>query len=552
MASCPDQACAPPAAVGGAKSTFTCTTVSASEIAPTASSQDMHRFVTAVSSDDSATEVASASTDDPTVKNDNVAPVVHRPSASNNTAGIASAPGTSNNMIVNNSAGISAAVSSDDSTTEVASASTHDPAVQEETVPPIVQRPSSTNKVGTVNAPGTSHGKSVKSAADIAPSVSSEESNMVAEKTVSPDTLLTAPVSTNVGHIVHHPASGVVHTTATETAAPSPAMAACLSTTEVGGIMAKHIQGVSTATVPEETNADQHAQAKKRKFEDQRKKKAKVPKDKDPNAPKKNLTAYMHYATRARANIASEDLQLKATEITSVVKGGWHNMSLQDRDYWNKKAAADKERYETDLAEYKKSDLGVAWQARLDRESMQVTSDSTFDIYAGTKKASVVEQSKKYSDAPKPFVSAFMHYDAYARDHIKSKYPQMEDAEVKNVVQRGWNAITTQERAYWDGVAADDRLRYMKELSNAPKPNLSAYMHYDAYARDYIIRRHPLVEFAEVAKAVQRGWNAMTTQERTYWDGVAAADKERYQKDLACFKDSEQVEEQQSSEVKWV
>eukprot|EP00984_Skeletonema_dohrnii_P035243 scaffold34758_cov189-Skeletonema_dohrnii-CCMP3373.AAC.1 len=88
----------------------------------------------------------------------------------------------------------------------------------------------------------------------------------------------------------------------------------------------------------------------------------------------------------------------------------------------------------------------------------------------------------------------------------------------------------------------------MKELSNAPKPNLSAYMHYDAYARDYIIRRHPMVEFAEVAKVVQRGWNAMTTQERTYWDGVAAADKERYQKDLACFKDSEQIEEQQSSE----
>jgi len=443
MVSCLDPACAPPAAVAASfeSASNTITPCTAGEIAPTASSQDMHRFVTAVSSDDSATEVASASTDDPTVKDDNVAPVVHRPSASNNTAGIASAPGTSNNMIVNNSAGISAAVSSDDSTTEVASASTHDPAVQEETVPPIVQRPSSTNKVGTVNAPGTSHGKSVKSAADIAPSVSSEESNMVAEKTVSPDTLLTAPVSTSVGHIVHHPASGVVHTTATETAAPSPAMAACLSTTEVGGIMAKHIQGVSTATVPEETNADQHAQAKKRKFEDQRKKKAKVPKDKDPNAPKKNLTAYMHYATRARANIASEDLQLKATEITSVVKGGWHNMSLQDRDYWNKKAAADKERYEMDLAKYKKSGLDKAWQAR------------------------VVEQSKKYSDAPKPFVSAFMHYDVYARDYIKPRHSQMEDAEVTSVVQRGWNVMSAEARTYWTGVADADKVRYSRELS---------------------------------------------------------------------------------------
>eukprot|EP00984_Skeletonema_dohrnii_P028899 scaffold19104_cov76-Skeletonema_dohrnii-CCMP3373.AAC.2 len=232
-------------------------------------------------------------------------------------------------------------------------------------------------------------------------------------------------------------------------------MAACLSTTEAGGIMAKHIQGVSTATAPEEANANQDAQAKKRKFEDQRKKKAKVPKD--PSAPKKNLTAYMHYATRARANIASEDLQLKATEITSVVKSGWHNMSLQDRHYWNEKAAADKERYETDLAEYKKSDLGVAWQERLDREKKQVTSDSTFDTYAGTKKAE--------ANAPKLFASAFMHYDAYARDYIKPRHPQMEDAEVTNVVQRGWNVMSAEARTYWTGVADADKVRYSRELS---------------------------------------------------------------------------------------
>jgi len=542
MASCPDQACAPPAAVGGAKSTFTCTTVSASEIAPSVSSQEMHCLVTAVSSDDSATEVASAPADNPAIQEGNVPPVVHHPSASASAAGIASAPGKTHEMSVNNSAGISTAISSDDAITEVASApTTDDPAVQEETVPPVVPPSTSNDTIdGTVSAPGKSHDMPVKSSTDTPIATCSEESTTVVEKTVS--------LSTNVGvgHIVHHPASGAVHTTATEVTAPSPTVTVCLSTTEVEGNMSNHIQDASTATAPVEVVADQMPLAKKRKCE----KKATVPKD--PDAPKKNLTAYMHYATYARAYLKPRNPNMKGSDVTVIVRRGWDAMSAQERNYWNEKAAADKERYETDLAEYKKSDLGVAWQARLDRERKQVTSDSTFDIYAGTKKASVVEQSKKYSDAPKPFVSAFMHYDAYARDHIKSKYPQMEDAEVKNVVQRGWNAITTQERVYWDGVAADDRLRYMKELSNAPKPNLSAYMHYDAYARDYIIRRHPLVEFAEVAKAVQRGWNAMTTQERTYWDGVAAADKERYQKDLACFKDSEQVEEQQSSEVKWV
>ncbi|KAK1743780.1 high mobility group protein [Skeletonema marinoi] len=412
MASCPDQACAPPAAVGGAKSTFTCTTVSASEIAPSVSSQEMHCLVTAVSSDDSATEVASALADNPAIQEGNVPPVVHHPSASASAAGIVSAPGKTHEMSVNNSVGISTAVSSDGATTEVASApTTDDPAVQEETVPPVVPPSTSNDTNGTVSAPGKSHDMPVKSSTDTAIATCSEESTTVVEKTVSPDTLVTVPVSTTVGHIVHN--DGEVHTTAT-------AVTVCLSTTEVKGNMTNHVQDASTATAPVEVVADQMPLAKKRKCE----KKATVPKD--PDAPKKNLTAYMHYATYARAYLKPRSPNMKGSDVTVIVRRGWDAMSAQERNYWNEKAADDKERYETDLAEYKKSDLGVAWQARLDRERKQVTSDSTFDIYAGTKKA-----DDSNSNAPKPFVSAFMHYDAYARDHIKSKYPQMEDAEVK-------------------------------------------------------------------------------------------------------------------------
>ena len=86
-----------------------------------------------------------------------------------------------------------------------------------------------------------------------------------------------------------------------------------------------------------------------------------------------------------------------------------------------------------------------------------MTSDSTFDIYAGTKKAE--------GHAPTPFVSAFMHYDTYARDYIKPRHPQMEDAEVTSVVQRGWNVMSTEARTYWTGVADADKVRYSRELS---------------------------------------------------------------------------------------
>eukprot|EP00984_Skeletonema_dohrnii_P025024 scaffold14173_cov110-Skeletonema_dohrnii-CCMP3373.AAC.1 len=431
MASCPDQACAPPAVhVNVNVLDAPPTAASASEIAPSVSSQEMDCLVTAVSSDDSATEVASAPADNSAIQEGNVPPVVHRPNASASAAGIVSAPVKTDEMSVNNSAGISTAVSSDDATTEVASApTTDDPAVQEETVPPVVPPRTSNDTDGTVSAPGKSHDMPVKSSTDTAIAAYSEESATVFEKAVSPDTLVTVPVSTTVGHIVHNPTLGVVHTTATEVTAPSPTVTVCLSTTEAEGNMANHVQDASTATAPVEVVADQMPLAKKRKCE----KKAKV----DPNAPKKNLTAYMHYATYARGYLKPRNPNVKGSDITIIVRRGWDAMSAQERNYWNETAAADKERYETDLAEYKKSDLGMAWQARLERERKQVTSDSTFDKYAGTKKAE--------GHAPKPFLSASMHYDAYARAYIKSKHPQMEDAEVTNVVQRGWNAMATQE-----------------------------------------------------------------------------------------------------------
>ncbi|KAL7499994.1 hypothetical protein ACHAWT_010935 [Skeletonema menzelii] len=148
----------------------------------------------------------------------------------------------------------------------------------------------------------------------------------------------------------------------------------------------------------------------------------------------------MHYATYARDYIKSRDRQLKATDVTIHVQRGWDDMTAVERNYWNEKAAADKERYERQLADYKNSKLGKAWQARVDEETRtrKVTSESLF--------------------ATKPTGSVNVHYDAYARSYIKIRNPHMKDVEVTNVVLRGWSVLTTEVRNYWDGVPADKSL----------------------------------------------------------------------------------------------
>ncbi|KAK1743779.1 high mobility group protein [Skeletonema marinoi] len=230
------------------------------------------------------------------------------------------------------------------------------------------------------------------SSAGMSTATSSDE--LVTAKTVHPDTFVTAPVSTCVARAAYHPASGVFHTTAKETANSSPAMSVNLSTTtEVAGIMANHIQGVSTATVSGAVNTDQVT--KKRKSKDQRTRKWPRCQGQGSRCTKKNLTAYMHYATYARAYLKPRNPQLKGGELTkNVVQRGWNRLSSQERHYWDEKAAADKMRYERDLAKYKKSELGVAWQARVVEKSKQATSGYIFDTNAGKKAKDSFAQSK--------------------------------------------------------------------------------------------------------------------------------------------------------------
>ena len=263
------------------------------------------------------------------------------------------------------------------------------------------------------------------------------------------------------------------------------------SPVDVGGNMGKNIQVASIVERFVEAEVDsEESLAKKRKFEVQSNKndqlqltskKVKIPKD--PNAPKKNLTAYMHYATYARDYIKSRHPQLKASDATRNVRRGWDAMTAAERNYWNEKAAADKERYERELVVYKNSKLGKAWQARVDEENR-------------TRKANFNE-----------YVSTF---------GVDSKSKEEKEAEISD--------------------------------TNAPKPSVSAYMHYDAYARSYIKERHPRATDAEVTKVVQRGWGDMNLVEHNYWNEKAAADFDRYQKELARFNASKQVDEQQPSD----
>jgi len=75
-------------------------------------------------------------------------------------------------------------------------------------------------------------------------------------------------------------------------------------------------------------------------------------KKKDPNAPKRGLSAYMFFANEQRENVREENPGISFGQVGKVLGERWKALSKSQRDPYVAKADADKIRYEEEKANY--------------------------------------------------------------------------------------------------------------------------------------------------------------------------------------------------------
>ncbi|KAI8885347.1 HMG box protein, partial [Backusella circina FSU 941] len=71
---------------------------------------------------------------------------------------------------------------------------------------------------------------------------------------------------------------------------------------------------------------------------------------KDPNAPKRGLSAYMFFSQANREKIKQENPDATFGQLGKILGEKWKAMSEDDKKPYNDKAKADKERYEKEKA----------------------------------------------------------------------------------------------------------------------------------------------------------------------------------------------------------
>lgn len=77
-------------------------------------------------------------------------------------------------------------------------------------------------------------------------------------------------------------------------------------------------------------------------------------KKKDPDAPKRSLSAYMFFANETRDIVRAENPGISFGQVGKQLGDRWKALEDDDKIPYNTKAEADKKRYEKEKAEYAK------------------------------------------------------------------------------------------------------------------------------------------------------------------------------------------------------
>ncbi|QSS52720.1 non-histone chromosomal protein 6 [Histoplasma capsulatum var. duboisii H88] len=112
----------------------------------------------------------------------------------------------------------------------------------------------------------------------------------------------------------------------------------------------RHTDNYHTHHIQNCTNMPKEKASRKTKARSIEKKK------KDPNAPKRGLSAYMFFANEQRENVREENPGISFGQVGKVLGERWKALNEKQRAPYEAKAAADKKRYEDEKASYNAQD----------------------------------------------------------------------------------------------------------------------------------------------------------------------------------------------------
>lgn len=197
-------------------------------------------------------------------------------------------------------------------------------------------------------------------------------------------------------------------------------------------------------------------------------------------APKKPQSAYALYRTATSAALKHSNPTWAYADITKKASEMWKDLSESEKEPFKVAAEDDKERYEKELATYTPSDDEDDDEVEEeDDEDSLIQEDDYDDDFedgsddyegGGFRRSSGREAPKKKSKkekkaGPKRPSNAYLIYVNAKRPEVVRQNPSWPVTEVVKHLSALWKNMTEHDKKPYNNLAAVDKARYVKELS---------------------------------------------------------------------------------------
>jgi len=251
----------------------------------------------------------------------------------------------------------------------------------------------------------------------------------------------------------------------------------------------------------------------------------------DPDRPKRAMTAYMVYVRDNIKTVTRDMGNAKRSEVIRECGARWNAMTQNQKRKYVKISQEDKDRYAREMANYTP-------QTQIDEPKMK--------------------RRKKDPNAPKRPLTTYMAFVSHHQKIVAPQYEKQKD--VLQHISNLWRNATAKDKKKFAAEADADRQRYAREMEDyqppprEPKPSKSRFKKLSiprkpkravsAYAF-FVKERRPIIardyqstgessfkEGQEIIKIVSALWKDLPPRERKKYEQKAKRDKKRFEHEL--------------------
>ncbi|KAG7366751.1 high mobility group box domain containing protein [Nitzschia inconspicua] len=270
----------------------------------------------------------------------------------------------------------------------------------------------------------------------------------------------------------------------------------------------------------------------------------------DPNAPKRNMSAYLLYQNAMRESFKALNPGMTFGQLSKYTSAMYSELPPTEKEAWVARAEADKARYLHELSTY------------VPPPGYDPKGDAILSPVHNPKSGRKGKPEKD-ANAPKRNMSAYLLYQNAMRDQFKRENPGMSFGQLAKYTSHMYKHLTPEEKATWEARASQDKARYTAELAQyepppghdakgiliedhrprrkskrgpkdpmAPKRASGAYVFFTNEMRPKVLAEYPGIKFVELGKVLGERWRALTPDQKKRFEDIASQDKVRFQMEM--------------------